>query len=347
MFGLIMALPMILHAGAALMPSGQDLAAENRNLAALPPARLLLSEPRNYTAQVSEYLEDHFGGRRPMIRTANQLKLKINGRTTRVLSGTEYPWLFLSSPETTTLFTGINARALKDIKAWNQEHDNLRQFFQDQNIQFVSAAIPVKSRIYPEYVPRAMGVFAPENLSDLAFDIDPEDALRAAKSDGPVFHKTDTHWTRFGAKIAYGAIMTEIAPGWQNSIRSELAVRDESFAGDLVALSGVSDDDHNEVSTDITFPRFPGVKRSILEKDNPVFNTVAFEKPDGDRTLVIIGDSFSGAIAPFFLSDFDRVIRIHHQFGNFDPDEVLSFDPDIILLAPAGRYRFKSLEARL
>lgn len=83
------------------------------------------------------------------------------------------------------------------------------------------AVVPAKTRIYPEHlrgqrVPpekqrlaatfraalRAAGVPAP--------DLEP--ALRAAKAQGPVFLRTDTHWTPLGAQVAAQTIAAAARP---------------------------------------------------------------------------------------------------------------------------------------
>ena len=86
----------------------------------------------------------------------------------------------------------------------------VRDTLQQQGVQLVLAIIPAKARLYPEYIgeqtpaslhqdlynqfhakARQAGVFAPDLLGP----------LQAAKAQGQVFLRTDTHWTPMGADV--------------------------------------------------------------------------------------------------------------------------------------------------
>ena len=86
----------------------------------------------------------------------------------------------------------------------------VRDTLQQQGVQLVLAIIPAKARLYPEYIgeqtpaslhqdlynqfhakARQAGVFAPDLLGP----------LQAAKAQGQVFLRTDTHWTPMGAEV--------------------------------------------------------------------------------------------------------------------------------------------------
>lgn len=88
------------------------------------------------------------------------------------------------------------------------------------NVQLVLAIVPAKARLYPEHIagpaPAALhedlyrlfhqqaqqaGIFAPDLLT----------ALQQAKSQGPVFLRTDTHWTPLGAEVVARSLGLAIA----------------------------------------------------------------------------------------------------------------------------------------
>jgi hypothetical protein len=52
------------------------------------------------------------------------------------------------------------------------------------------------------------------------------------------------------------------------------------------------------------------------------------------KTLVVIGDSFTDAMMPYLKWPYDRVVRIHHGAGDYTvgTDEVLSYNPDAVLI---------------
>ncbi|HBX55648.1 alginate O-acetyltransferase [Pseudomonas sp. UBA2684] len=98
-----------------------------------------------------------------------------------------------------------------------QQRDNLalirgvRDELAQRNVLLLLAIVPAKSRVYPEHI----GAHRPSALrSDLyqrfhravrRADIAAPDllaTLRAAKHNGPLFLRTDTHWTPLGADLA-------------------------------------------------------------------------------------------------------------------------------------------------
>ncbi|GAB3389426.1 alginate O-acetyltransferase [Azotobacter armeniacus] len=97
----------------------------------------------------------------------------------------------------------------------------VRATLAQHNVQLVMAILPAKARLYPENFGeqrpaplherlyqnfrRAMGdagIQAPDLLGP----------LRQAKAEGPVFLRTDTHWTPYGAQVVAGQLATAIKP---------------------------------------------------------------------------------------------------------------------------------------
>jgi len=316
-------------------------------LAQFPDTDILAKAPAKYTSGLSAYFEDHFGGRAQLIKARKRMEIGINRQTTRVVKGSEHPWLYLTSFETKAQFSGGPYLTPLQITNWNERYAEMKDIYARNGIKFVSAKIPVKARIYPEYTDNAFGAFSAA-LPDqnLEFDLDLEPTLNSAKAGGPVFFKTDTHWTRYGAYMAYLDIMETVQPGHNQRFEFELDYFEmKTFTGDLVPLAGMDKADYNEALEDIRYPKIDGVEREILAKSDPRFETFMSTRTDvSGKTLVIIGDSFAHPIAPFFLSDFSKVVRVHHEIGAFNMEDPLQYDPDVILFLPAGRYSYKSLQ---
>ncbi len=345
-FFLCLCAPLALHfLGAVTGKNGN--AQENRSLAQIPKPDLLFKDPSKYTSGLSAYFEDHFGGRAQLIKARKRMEIGINRQTTRVIKGSEHPWLYLTSFETKAQFSGAPYLTPLQISNWNDRYAEMKAIYAKHGIKFLSAKIPVKARIYPEYTENAFGTYNAA-LPDqrLEFDLDLEPALNTAKANGPVFFKTDTHWTRYGAYMAYLDIMETIQPGHNQQTDFKLDYFDmKTFSGDLVPLAGMDKVDYNEALKDIRYPKFDDVERKNLVKDDPRFKTFISKRTNTPgKTLVIIGDSFAHPIAPFFLSDFSKVIRVHHEIGAFDIESPLQYNPDVVLFMPAGRYSFKSLQ---
>ena len=91
---------------------------------------------------------------------------------------------------------------------------------QQQGVELVVALLPAKARVYPEHLgryelPEGPSVRYREALARLqergvtVADLLPP--LLAAKEHGPVFLRTDTHWTPFGARVAARQVAAEVS----------------------------------------------------------------------------------------------------------------------------------------
>ncbi len=121
-------------------------------------------------------------------------------------------------------------------------------FLARRGVGLVMVVVPAKARVYPEYLGRRhpapvraglydrllgmlqrAGIPAPGLLA----------ALSAGRAGGPVFFRTDTHWTPHGAEVAAHAVAEVIflnhllPPGEQRYVTEHLAPR--LHAGDLLS----------------------------------------------------------------------------------------------------------------
>ena len=156
----------------------------------------------------SKAVETHYDEQFPIKRLGTNLwaamdfKLFNEGRPGVVLGRDQ--WLF--SDEEFKPTAGAEQLMQENLALIRGVRDTLQQ----QGVQLVLAIIPAKARLYPEYIgeqtpaslhqdlynqfhakARQAGVFAPDLLGP----------LQAAKAQGQVFLRTDTHWTPMGADV--------------------------------------------------------------------------------------------------------------------------------------------------
>ncbi|MEX2540301.1 MAG: hypothetical protein WD314_00775 [Trueperaceae bacterium] len=90
----------------------------------------------------------------------------------------------------------------------------------DDGVDLVVALLPAKARLYPEHLGRYRLPAGPRSLYGQALAglraaglsaVDLLEPLERAKSEQPVFLRTDTHWTPYGASTAAGAVAATIA----------------------------------------------------------------------------------------------------------------------------------------
>ena len=158
--------------------------------------------------KLAKAAETHYDEQFPIKRLGTNLwaamdfKLFNEGRPGVVLGREQ--WLF--SDEEFKPVAGAEQFEAENLALIRGVRDTLQQ----QGVQLVLAIIPAKARLYPEYIgeqtpaslhqdlynqfhakARQAGVFAPDLLGP----------LQAAKAQGQVFLRTDTHWTPMGADV--------------------------------------------------------------------------------------------------------------------------------------------------
>lgn len=365
----IRAMAIMLIFGLTLWPAGLQLTrmitgqsgvsmGENRALKDWPKWAEVDNDMAKYTANISSFLNDHFGGRAQAIRIRNKLFRIIGDNSVSVVEGRTRGWYFLNDGVLWESFTGRLSYSDDDIEDWLLSLDRLQNAAQNNGAVFAAIIPPDKPRMYPRHVPekyeapsdrRFVSALLAHPKSGESGLIDIESALRRAKQEGAIYSKTDTHWTGRGAYAAYGAVMEAFNVSGNVSGASfpilmpeQLVHKDQvEFSGDLAQLMGLKGQ-VSEILDDVATPN------PVLEFTVKVLNDTGVKQPswqarsytnerEEGRTLVIIGDSFSNVLIPFFKHSFDKVIFMHHRMGKFDLEAVAEYDPDAILFAPVER----------
>jgi len=190
-----------------VLAAGVGLAVRNpAGLSSPGPAKLLNGE---WSGAYARRFEKHLAIREPAVAAWALLRYGLFAEGNRgVLVGTE-GWLF-SAEE----FQGAREREASlrvDLAAVREVREELA----GRGVRLLIALVPAKARVYPEHLGRYM---LPEELSERyrrqrdllsGLGIPVPDLLAAlleAKGRGPVFLRTDTHWTALGAGAAAEAL---------------------------------------------------------------------------------------------------------------------------------------------
>ncbi len=343
----ILILTLIPMAGQVLSFSkATDVTSEKRTLTQFPTVEKLYEKPTEFTSNVSSYLNDHFAGRGFTIKYYNKFKRKIDEGNQQVLVG-QNDWLFLNFSTSWSNFVGREALSFEEVRKWNQTLQSFRRISESHDIFFLATYAPNKNQIYPEFAPKRFGQKSESRLvTDLDWDLKLDPALLSGKSFAPMFYKTDTHWTRSAAYLAYREITDAFIRNgldvYQLDKRNLSKVERTDFQGDLVAMIDASSTGIAESITEFSAPAIsPKPKLTVIksESGDPSFNSQIYERsPKNGNSIVIIGDSFSYALLPYFNHSFDRVIFIHNEIGEFKFESALKYDPDAILFIPVERY---------
>jgi alginate O-acetyltransferase complex protein AlgJ len=158
--------------------------------------------------------------------------------------------------------------------------------------------VPSKATIYPDRLAPGYDIAAGPNLNPdhaawraalraKGVDVlDLTDAFWAERNgaEGPVFHRTDSHWTQRGMRLAARAIAQHLRPMTPDLPRAEpFGTRTfrHAFVGDLRKTTGTG--------TDADAPDVVEDCRQLYRQDGPVV-------PGHEAPVLVIGDSFGALL---------------------------------------------------
>ena len=296
--------------GIMLFKPDKNGSSEKRTLAELPQ---LFDENgeinRKWNSDFESFVSDNFGFRTSLVRADGLLKAKLFGTSSeeKVIVGKE-GWLYYSP----TADDFIGNRTVSDLGISNivRNLSLMQEYAELHGSRFITAVVPNKNSIYPEFMPvnyirsgennnlDALGEclsVSGINYCDLYEVITNE----KSRSDTLLYHKTDTHWNNSGALAGYRGIMAALDIPFENFDKSDY-ITEKTWDGDLSTMlfpDSVEKDYQNEY--DIAFNyTYLGHYRGT---DDITINTM---NPVGENDLLMFRDSFGAAVIPYFSENF-------------------------------------------
>lgn len=196
---------------------------EKRALAEFPSVPESYSQVQHFFPEMEQYLNDHFGFREWMIyRYQREVRKRFDqaSNVTEVIKGVDN-WSFFTGNDMLEDFTGRNLLSDGDLNEWVQSYREKKKWLEDKGIRYLFVVAPNKMSIYSKYVGapwvdnQGMGRLTQiikKQLSDTdnstLLDLTP--FLRKMNHLDTLYFKSDTHWTSYGAFLAYQAIADKI-----------------------------------------------------------------------------------------------------------------------------------------
>lgn len=229
---------------------------------------------------------------------------------------------------------------------WAAALSNRRAWLAARGVRFLAVAVPDKQTVYPEFVPPAGRRRGPSPLDEMIARCrrDPEltvldlrEPLRAAKTAGDVYLRTDTHWNDRGAYAGYAATVRALAEWYPSLTPIDCDVTDSAdrLSGDLAWLAGQGGR-LTETPPVLVRPR----PRATLTTEVPDYkreSTFAHVVPQvwsgGDPAgprVVLMGDSFANDLyADLLAQHCPRLVRV----GAYEPHPELidREQPDVVV----------------
>jgi hypothetical protein len=257
-------------------------------------------------------------------------------------------WLYLDN-DTNRTIDQVTGKLLLDSQKlfkWKLLLETRYSFLKAQGIEYFFLVAPNKECVYPEYLPEDIQLSEQRPIQQLSeyissskllpgdFLLYPIEELITAKSDRLTYPQGDTHWTFYGAYLAYQSMAHRIAKQIDLKIldESKIAFEETYFSGDLADKIPGSP---QYLDYTIDFE-----KSSQCIYDNLVKNTgrlTIWENSDQNLPkAVLFNDSFSIRMLNFWAESFSRLVSV--QQSNLDYEIILREQPDIVISQQVERF---------
>jgi len=313
---------------------------EGRYLARAPNVPAASADWLTLSARIDAFLADHFGLRQVLIRAHKDLTKPLLGfGNDTVLIGRDGR-LFYLGQEAVQQSAGL---VMRDQRVFETVGllARMNAALGARGIAFIVAVPPNAATIYSDDLPKWAQSRGRRTEYDLLIEglaahgvraVDLRPALEAARSEGPVFYRHDSHWTARGALAGFNALVgADGRPDWRLDPGSALGPLETREGGDLARMLG---EDATETVEDLTLP----AARTELLTANPLGDFVGTLDRPGP-TIMIIGDSFTQDYLPrMTLQRAGRVVWLEHQKCGFDWKAIERFRPDEVWWMPNERF---------
>lgn len=293
---------------AVLMPVlSASTSAEKRTLS--DPPQLFKDGAVNseFGTEAETWLSEHFAGRSQLVTLHARLEqaLFATSAESQVILGRE-GWLFYEP--TLDDYLGVEPYSARELYALAAVERLMQQYVEANGGRYAATVAPNKNSIYGEYMPyfthsaRGQSGLAALPAAMQAQGVNYVDLyglLTAAKGQVQLYHKRDTHWNNYGARLAYNALL-EAVDQPHDAFDDAAYTVEKTWEGDLDVLllpaGGVPDD---QMTYNIPFAQLFTYRGSANVELARVLT-----RGTGSGSLLMYRDSFGNALLPFVATAF-------------------------------------------
>ena len=297
---------------------------ENKNLAKFPEFTLKSLESGDFTADLEEYMKDHFPLRDPLMKLKTKAQLAAGyKRIGDVHIGKDRLFQQVDKP---------------DVSSFVASSNKLFSAIENKDITTSVILLPSASEIYENELPSYTEHIDEKTvindiLSQIDCDnaIDPTDMLLEKKAENNLFYTTDHHWTTYGAYLAY----VELMEAWGMEAQPLDAFTVETVSNEFYGTAWRNAGMKWITPDEIEYYRFDGDEdytmtindngtvfegfydRSYLDvtdqyssfiSGNNAYVTIEKNGVEDRERLLLVKDSFGHSLAPFLAYHFDLEI---------------------------------------
>ncbi len=330
---------------------------EQKSLAPKPAFRF--DAVFDYLKRWRAYYEDYFRPRHQLIYLNNYLYAKYFGISPLpiVLIGKQ-GWLFMGKQnervDEIRYYRSLEPFSPEELEHWRLALEKRRDWLAARGIRYLFVIAPNKSTIYPEFLPGHIRPARPQSRLDRLVDylqkhsdcsiLDLRGAMLAAKKERLIYRKTDSHWNKYGAYLAYREIMKTLAKYFPEAAPLDISnfkiyINDRN-GGDLAIMLFLHTNIFREkvIEMKSRFPlqaksgelikgKFPGVKQSVHENPGAKLGTV-----------LVVHDSFAARLKSFLSEHFKRTIYLRDWNLGFYTNLIKKEKPVVVIEEMAERF---------
>ena len=338
---LALAAVLLLDAGFVLLPDRAFSPVENRNLQQRPAVTLRGITSGRFESRFESYVNDQF----PLRDRWVALKAALD----RLMGRTESNGVFLARHGYLIQDFSMPAESeyaanLAALRTFSERHPELPQYL---------LAVPTALSVYAGELP----AFAPAGDEDGYLDRLQRDLASAPlqfvdlrpdfaeAGEGPLYYRTDHHWTSDAARIAY-LRLSEVAGLAGETGRFERRLLSNRFCGTLTAMSGFRTGERDDLYAYL--PR-EGEVRCVVQyvdegrKSSSFYQLEYLDQRDqyavffggnhpeirietavdNERTLLVLKDSYANCFVPFLAQDYRRIVVVDPRYFTGDLEQLM------------------------
>ena len=274
-------------------------------------------------------MENNMGGGSLLVTILSRSRYLLGDQVYDIALAAKGDWFVYIGQNSMDDFQNVIPFTSQNLIDIQRKLDHLSTFLQSQGIQLIVVVPPNKNTIYPEYIPASIPVIGSQSRLDQILSFERENGqfkvmdLRAdllqAKNEHLTYSPCGTHWTTFGAYIAYRDIMSFLTKDYPNL--KPYGLGDYSFTAsqletDLVDSEPLGRENCSGIEMD---PRY---QHQVITTQNwiPTLDTSTnFIFPTKITTLnadsslprlLMYGDSFANLLRPLLADHFSQAVTL-------------------------------------
>ena len=329
---------------------------EKRPLSSLPERPASIHELDAFFTGLSTYLEDHFGYRDFLIyRYQREVRKRFDiiAEVTNTHQGIDH-WFYLGHSEMLLDFAGKRPVSTFQLQQWAASYQAKRKWLADQGIEYLLVVPPNKQSVYPQFMmerwQEIRGVSRLQQLQNAFPEINDDELLDLAtvmkqRDDETLYYKSDSHWTPFGAYLAY----LQIAEKIEQKFPGVRLKKDFAFTAETTRTCSLPEHPCGDLTKMLldfkpfeesfrNLVDFPSCAEKTLVNESVKVTSQKHRRPievacrEAALKAIIFRDSFFVALEPFISENFLQAIYIWNEFNQQDVEAVLrEFKPDIVI----------------